>query len=131
MVHTAWVFFPRGFGYLTAGVVATIKTALPFQNYMLPKTPTLVLFLFFVSPVFFFFGLVLSRVCVMFTSLNLKPVLLQNGGLTLWHRTVTEQGLRLVFTSVKNRKESGKANLSSSNASERMKEMQCLLLHYI
>lgn len=80
------VFIPRGFGYLTAGVDATIKTALPFQNYMLPKTPTLVLFLFFMFLLFFFvvfFCLVLSRVCVMFTSLNLKPDLLQKGGLDL------------------------------------------------
>lgn len=33
----------------------------------------------------------------MFTSLNLKPVFLQKGGLTLWRRTVTEQRLRLVI----------------------------------
>lgn len=38
---------------MTAGVVATIETALPFQNYMLPKTPTLVLFLFFMFLLFF------------------------------------------------------------------------------
>lgn len=80
VVHTAWFLFLEGFGYLTAGVVATIKTALPFQNYMLPKkknTNTCSVFILYVSPVFFFFCLVLSRVCVMFTSLNLKPVLLQ------------------------------------------------------
>lgn len=104
------VFIPRGFGYLTVGAVATIQTALPFQTYMLPKTPTHVPFLFFKFLLFFFcfvfcFGLVLSRVCVMFTSLNLRPVFSQKGGLTLWHRTATEQGLGLVFTvSVKNRK---------------------------
>lgn len=95
------------------------------------NTNTCSVFILYVPSVFFF-CLVLSRVCVMFTSLNLKPVFLQRGGLTLLHRTVTEQGLRLVFTtSVKNRKKSGKAKLTSSDASERVKEMQCLLLHYI
>lgn len=45
----------------------------------------------------FFPPLVLSRVCVMFTSLNLKPVFSLKGGLTLWHRAVTEQRLFFVF----------------------------------
>lgn len=47
--------------------------------------------------VFFSSSLVLSRVCVMFTSLNLKPVFSLKGGLTLWHRAVTEQRLFFVF----------------------------------
>lgn len=72
VVHRARFLFLEDLTILTAGVVATIKTALPFQNYMLPKTPTLVLFLFFMF--LLFFCLVSSRVCVMFTSLNLKPV---------------------------------------------------------
>lgn len=53
------------------------------------------------SSCFFFFfssSLVLSRVCVMFTSLNLKPVFSLKGGLTLWRRAVTEQRLFFVFT---------------------------------
>lgn len=107
VVHTAWFFIPQGFGSLTAGVVATINTALPFQNYMLPKTRSA--FILYVPPVFCF---VLSRVCVMFTSLNLKPVFLQKGGVTLWHRTVTEQGLHLVLTSVKKGNKAGESKVN-------------------
>lgn len=45
----------------------------------------------------------------MFTSLSLKPVFSQKEGLTLWHGTVAEQRLHLIFTaSVKNRKMLGK-----------------------
>lgn len=107
VVYTAWFFIPQGFGSLTAGVVATINTALPFQNYMLPKTRSA--FILYVPPVFCF---VLSRVCVMFTSLNLKPVFLQKGGVTLWHRTVTEQGLHLVLTSVKKGNKAGESKVN-------------------
>lgn len=55
------------------------------------------MFLLFLFFLFFFSSLVLSRVCVMFTSLNLKPVFSLKGGLTLWHRAVTEQRLFFVF----------------------------------
>lgn len=113
------VFIPRGFGCLTAGGLPpyTVEQNCPaFPNYMLPKTPTLVLFLFLMFLPFFFF-LVLSRVCVMFTSLNLKPVMSQEGGLT-----VTEQGLCLIFpASVKNGKKARKAKLTKHHPQKQVK----------
>lgn len=57
------VFIPRGFGYLTVGAVATIQTALPFQTYMLPKTTTLVPFLFFKFLLLFFFSFFFFQSC--------------------------------------------------------------------
>lgn len=57
--HTL-VFIPQGFGSLTAGVVATINTAPPFQKVTCcPKTPTLLL-LFSTFLLFFFFVFVFS-----------------------------------------------------------------------
>lgn len=77
--HTL-VFIPQGFGSLTAGVVATINTAPPFQKVTCcPKTPTLLLlfstFLLFFSCLFFCAGSVL---CLRL--LNPKPFYLQMGG---------------------------------------------------
>lgn len=94
--HTL-VFIPQGFGSLTAGVVATINTALPFQKVTCcPKTPTLLL-LFSTFLFFLFFCLFFCAGSVMFTSLESKAFLLADG------RMVTWQGLHLIFTCVDKR----------------------------
>lgn len=136
VVHTAWFLFLEGFGYLTAGVVATIKTALPFQNYMLPKKKKHQhLFCFYslcFSCFFFFLSCFEQGLCYVYVSESEACFVAEKEDWPCGTGQWQNKGWRLVFTSVKSRKKkSGKAKWTSSDASERVKEMQCLLLHYI
>lgn len=82
--HTL-VFIPQGFGSLTAGVVATINTAPPFQKVTCcPKTPTLLLLFSTFLLFFLFFSFLFVFFCagsvLCLRLLNPKPFYLHMGG---------------------------------------------------
>ena len=131
VVHTAWFLFLEDLAIWLQGLPSTLKLSCLFRIYMLPKTPTLVLFLLFLFLFFFFLSCLDQGLCYVYVCKSEACFLPEEDwpcGMEQWQNKGSTSYLQQVL---RTQKKVEKIKLTSSDAGEGVKELQCLLLHYI